>query len=186
MEKEVSIAISARHVHLTEEVYDKLFDNDLTVRNNLNQKGEFAANEVVTLSTAKNRIDNVRIIGPKRSYNQVEISATDARKFGLKPPVRRSGDLSNAEMITISTPKGSVTLPVCIIAERHVHMTPKMANELGVKDKDIIKLKLDGIKSGIIDIKVKVKDNAYFEVHLDTDDANAFLLDNNSKGTLII
>ena len=186
MKKEVSIAISARHVHLTKEVYEKLFDKDLTFRNKLNQIGQYASNEVVSLNTEKNQIDNVRILGPLRNYNQVEISASDARKLGIKPPVRRSGDIANAEMITISTSKGKVTLPACIIAERHVHMTPKMAEEFGLKDKDIIKLKIDGIKSGTIDINVKVSNNAYFEVHLDTDDANAFLLDNNSKGTLII
>ena len=186
MEKEVSIAISARHVHLTKEVYEKLFDKELTIRNDLNQKGEFAANEVVSLSTKKNRIDNVRIIGPLRNYNQVEISATDARKFGINPPIRRSGNLKDAAMITISTLKGEVTLPACIISERHVHMTPNMANELGVQNGDKIKLKIDGIKSGIIDVYVKIKENAYFEVHLDTDDANAFLLPKDAKGTLII
>lgn len=185
MKELVTINISARHVHLTKETYDILFDQELTIRNPLNQVGQFAANETVTIKSDKATIENVRIIGPLRKYNQVEISASDARKLGINPPVRKSGNLDGAEIITIKTTKGEVTLPCCIIADRHVHMNQEKAQKLGITDNENLKLAIDGDKSGIIDIKAKISDDGYFEVHLDTDDANAFLIKAGSEGTLI-
>ena len=184
MKETVKINISARHVHLTREAHAKLFDHDLTVRNPLNQVGQFAANETVTVKTAKGVFENVRIIGPLRSYNQVELSMTDARKLGIKPPVRKSGHLDGAEVVTISTPKGEITEACCIIADRHVHMNPDTALKLGVVDDEMLKLAIPGVKSGVIDVKAKVSDDGYFEVHLDTDDANAFLINSQDEGTL--
>lgn len=184
MEEKVSINISARHVHLTREAHAKLFDHELTVRNPLNQVGQFAANETVTVKTDKGIFENVRIIGPLRSYNQVEISASDARKLGIHPPVRKSGHLDGAEIVTISTPKGEITEGCCIIADRHVHMNPDKANELGIGDDEKLKLHIGGEKPGIIDVKAKVSDDGYFEVHLDTDDSNAFLITPGDLGIL--
>lgn len=183
---EVSIGISARHVHLCEESFKKLFDKELTVKANLNQVGQFSANETVTIKTDVGEFENVRIIGPLRKYDQVEISMTDARKLGLNPPVRKSGDLFGAEPITICTEKGTVTVNACIIADRHVHMTNEKANELGVVDNEYLKLEIGGDKSGIIDLKAKVSEDGFFEVHLDTDDANAFLLKNGDIEKLIV
>ena len=184
MEEKVSMNISARHVHLTKEAHAKLFDHDLTVRNPLNQVGQFAANETVTVKTDKGGFENVRIIGPLRSYNQVELSMTDARKLGIKPPVRKSGNLNGAEMVTIATEKGEITEACCIIADRHVHMNPAKAQELGVVDDEVLKLAIPGDKSGVIDVHAKVSDDGYYEVHLDTDDANAFLINPGDIGTL--
>ena len=184
MEEKVSMNISARHVHLTKEAHAKLFEHDLTVRNPLNQVGQFAANETVTVKTDKGVFENVRIIGPLRSYNQVELSMTDARKLGIKPPVRKSGNLNGAEMVTIATEKGEITEACCIIADRHVHMNPAKAQELGVVDDEVLKLAIPGDKSGIIDVHAKVSDDGYYEVHLDTDDANAFLINPGDIGTL--
>lgn len=184
MEEKVSMNISARHVHLTKEAHAKLFDHDLTVRNPLNQVGQFAANETVTVKTDKGVFENVRIIGPLRSYNQVELSMTDARKLGIKPPVRKSGNLNGAEMVTIATEKGEITEACCIIADRHVHMNPAKAQELGVVDDEVLKLAIPGDKSGVIDVHAKVSDDGYYEVHLDTDDANAFLINPGDIGTL--
>ena len=184
MEEKVSMNISARHVHLTKEAHAKLFDHDLTVRNPLNQVGQFAANETVTVKTDKGVFENVRIIGPLRSYNQVELSMTDARKLGIKPPVRKSGNLNGAEMVTIATEKGEITEACCIIADRHVHMNPAKAQELGVVDDEVLKLAIPGDKSGVIDVHAKVSDDGYYEVHLDIDDANAFLINPGDIGTL--
>lgn len=184
VKEKVKINISARHVHLTKETYDLLFNHELTVRNNLNQIGQFAANETVTIKTNKGEFNNVRIIGPLRKYNQVEISMSDARKLGLKPPVRKSGHLEQAEEITITTEKGEVTLSCCIIANRHVHLSPDDAKRLNIKDDEPLKLVIPGEKSGVIDIVAKVSDDGYFEVHLDTDDANAFLIEANEEGIL--
>ena len=186
MEVPVSIGISARHIHLTKESYELLFDEELTKKNDLNQIGQFAANETVTISTPKGQLENVRIVGPFREYNQVEIAASDARVLGIEPPVRRSGDVLGAAMVTVSTPKGQITLTNCIIANRHVHMNPAKALELGLRDKDLVDLRIEQGKRGIIELEVIVTDNGYFEVHLDTDDANAFLIKSGSRETLII
>lgn len=171
------IGISNRHIHLTKETYDKLFDEELTIKNELNQAGEYAANQTVTIKSPKGKIENVRIIGPLRNYNQVEISATDAYDLGLNPPVRQSGDLENSETITIIGPNDEVTLDnACIIAQRHVHMNENKAMELGLKHEDIVNIKVNNAKGGIMKARVKVSPNGFYEIHIDRDDANSFLL----------
>ena len=185
MEEKVNIKISARHVHLNKEVYDKLFDHELTVDRELNQKGQFAANEKVTIETPNGVFENVRIVGPLRSYNQVEISKTDARKLKINPPVRESGNLDGASNITIKTEKGEVTLPCCIIANRHVHLSPDDAKRLGVGNGESLKLAIPTEKRGVVEVFAKVSDDGFFEVHLDTDDANAFLIEDNQIGLLL-
>ena len=171
------IAVSNRHVHLTKEIYDKLFNEALSIKRPLNQIGEFASFQTVTLKTEKAEIPNVRVIEQLRSYNQVEISRTDAYTLGLNPPVRQSGDLEDSETITIIGPKGEVTLKdACIQAERHVHMNEKKAKELGLKHEDMVHLIVDNDKGGVMDAFVKVSDNGFFEIHIDKDDANCFLL----------
>ena len=171
------IAVSNRHLHLTKEIYDELFDEPLSIKRPLNQIGEFASFQTVTLKTEKGEIPNVRLIGPLRKYNQVEISRSDAYLLGINPPVRESGDLEDSETITIVGPKGEVTLTdACIQAERHVHMNEKKAEELGLKHEDMVKLIVNNDKGGIMEAFVKVSSNGYFEIHLDKDDANCFLL----------
>ena len=153
MEYKIRARISNRHVHLTKEVYDMLFDNEISKKNDLNQIGQFAANETVTIRCNDKSMDNVRIVGPYRSYNQVEVSKNDARKLGINPPVRTSGDLDGAELVTIETEKGSVSLNCAIIADRHVHMSKEDAIKYGVVDKEKVQIRIDGEKSGIIDLK---------------------------------
>lgn len=177
-----TIAISNRHVHLTKETYNLLFDEPISIKKPLNQIGEFASFQTVTLKTAKNCIENVRVLGPFRKYDQVEISRNDAYKLGLNPPVRQSGDLEDSETITLIGPKGEVTLnQACIQAERHVHMNPRKASELGLKNEDLVKLIVANDKGGIMEAFVKVSDNGFYEVHIDTDDANCFLLNNGDE-----
>lgn len=176
------IAVSNRHLHLTKEIYDELFDEPLSIKRPLNQIGEFASFQTVTLKTEKGEIPNVRLIGPLRKYNQVEISRSDAYLLGINPPVRESGDLEDSETITIVGPKGEVTLKdACIQAERHVHMNEKKAEELGLKHEDMVKLIVNNDKGGIMEAFVKVSSNGYFEIHLDKDDANCFLLKTGDK-----
>ena len=186
MEYDINARISNRHVHLTKEVYDMLFDEELTKRNDLNQIGEFASTEVVTIKNGDKENKNVRVLGPFREYTQVEISKRDARTLGLNPPVRRSGELDGAEKITLVTDKASVTVCGLIISERHVHVNTKDADKYGVVDKQLVKIKIDGEKSGVMDAYVKVSDNGFYELHIDTDDANAFLLLDNDKVTMIV
>ena len=186
MEIPIKVRISNRHAHLTKEVYDILFDEEITKRNDLSQIGEYATMETLTIRNGNKIISNVRVVGPCRSYNQIEISKKDARVLELNPPVRRSGDLSDSLNITLETDKGKIEVKGLIIANRHVHMNESDANKLGVKDRDIVKVKIDGIKSGIIEAEVKVTKNGVLELHVDTDDANAFLLEDYDEVTLKI
>ena len=177
MNIKVNIGISNRHLHLNKETYEMLFDEELTVKKELVQPGEFASNQVVTVKGDKGEIANVRILGPFRPYNQVEVSRHDARTLGVNPPVRKSGDLAGAAPITVIGPKGSVTLSeACIIANRHLHMTTEEALKLNLQNDQKVQVIIPGDKSGIIDAYAKITDQANTELHLDTDDANAFLL----------
>lgn len=187
MKNKVKVGISNRHVHLTEEVYNKIFDEPISKKCDLNQGGEFASNQMVTIKTEKGEFKNVRVLGPFRSYNQVEISRSDAYSLGLCPPVRKSGDLQNSETITIIGEKGNITLEnSCIIANRHVHMNPELAKKLGVVDDEQVKLVVDGDKACILMANIKISDNGYYEVHLDFDDANAAGLKNGDEVEIVI
>lgn len=182
MNIKLTIGISNRHIHLTKEVYEQLFEEELTIKNNLNQPGEFASNQTLTIKTEKNKIDNVRILGPFRSYNQVEISKSDSYMLGLNPPVRQSGDLQDSESITLINGEKSITLEnACIIANRHIHISEKKADLLNLKNNELVQVKINGEKSGIIDAYIKTTANGYLEMHIDRDDANAFLLNNNDE-----
>ena len=187
MYHKIKVQISNRHVHLTKETYEKLFDEPLTKKKDLNQIGQFAANQTVDILTDKFEFNNVRIVGPFRKYNQVEVSNNDARKLGIKPPVRTSGDLSGGETITIRTPKNTVKLEEsCIIANRHVHFNTTEAAKYKVTNQDRLKIHILGEKRGTIEAYAKVSDDGYYELHLDTDDANAFLLNSDDEVILEI
>ncbi len=185
--KKVKVGISNRHVHLTSEVYNQLFTAPLTKKRDLTQIGDFAANETLTLKTEKGMIENARIIGPFRSYNQIEISKSDARKLGLCPPVRKSGDLENSETITLVGEKGELTLHnACILAERHIHINPRDAKEWNVEDGDIVQVRIDGDRSGVLDAHVKVSEKGVLAFHIDTDEANAVLLNNDEEVEVLL
>lgn len=186
MEYEIRARVSNRHVHLTEEIYNLLFTEELTKKNDLNQPGNFAANQVLTIKNGDKEITNVRIIGPFRDYNQIEISKRDARLLGLNPPVRRSGDLKDSLNITLKTEKNTLEVKGVIIANRHIHMSYNDALKYGVVDKQKVQLKIEGPKSGIIDAEIKLTEDGFMEAHLDTDDANAFLIEDNEMVKMII
>lgn len=183
----VKVGISNRHIHLTEDAYRLLFEKNLTKKNDLNQPGEFAADETLTIENNGKKIENVRIVGPFRNYNQVEISARDAKQLGINPPIRKSGDLNDAVDLIITSDKGSYQLKnCCIIANRHIHMSQKLADTLRVKDNQEVKILVPGVKGGVLTAFVKISENGFFELHIDTDDANALLLNNGDEVELII
>lgn len=184
----ISIGVSNRHVHLNEEHLKILFGEDykLEKKNDLTQPGQYASTAVVTIKTDKSEINNVRVLGPVRTYTQVEISKTDSYKLGLNPPVRNSGDLENSEVVTLIGPNGSVKTDGCIIAARHIHLMPNQISLYGLEGKEKVNVKLDGEKGGIItNVYLKPSDEAYLELHLDTDDANAHLVKNGDIGEII-
>lgn len=177
---QIQVGVSNRHVHLKKEDLDVLFGEnyELSFYKELKQPGQYASKEKVTIKTEKGEIPNVRILGPIRNYSQVEISKTDAFKLGLNPPVRSSGDLEGSSHITLIGPKGILNLNEgCIIADRHIHITEKQMEEFGLKDLKEVSVKINGIKGGILNnVNLKVAENSYFELHLDTDDANSHLI----------
>lgn len=134
LKETVKVGVSNHHVHLTKEVFIELFNKEnLTIKKPLHQLGEFAANETVDIRYKTNIIRNLRIVGPFRSYNQVEISASDARKLEINPPVRQSGDLAGSFPVTIIGPEKEITLKEgIIIANRHVHFNTKDAQKYNI------------------------------------------------------
>lgn len=184
----IPVGVSNRHIHLTRESVDILFGKDymLTKRNDLTQPEQFACEELLTIKTDKSQINNVRILGPVRDYNQIEISKTDAYTLGLNPPVRNSGDVKNSEVVTLIGPKGYIKTEGCIIASRHIHISEEKAKELNLESNQIVSVKVDGIKGGILNnVYIKILKDAYFELHLDTDDANANLIKQNDYVEII-
>lgn len=170
----IKVGVSLKHVHLTEEDYKLLFDEPIEQDRPLNQPGQYAAKEKVTLKNGDRTIENVRIIGPCREYTQVELSRTDAYHLKINAPVRTSGDLRGAKGITIIGPKGEITRKAAIIADRHIHIT-KEERELYGLEEDEYQILVKSEKGGIFDsVKIKEAPNSYFELHLDSDDANAF------------
>ena len=173
----VPIGVSARHIHLTQEHVEVLFGegHQLTKRKEL-MGGQFASNETVTIVGLKLRaIENVRVLGPVRKQTQVEISATDAIKLGVKAPIRESGNVAGSAPIAVVGPKGAIYLDEgCIIAKRHIHMSPRDAMAAGVHDGDVVSVKADNERGTIFNnVQIRVDDSFTLEMHIDTDEANA-------------
>jgi acetate kinase len=174
----IPVAISARHAHLTESVIETLFCDKyrLHTQSKLVQPGEYAAEETLTLVGPHGRIPHVRIVGPPRSANQVELSRTDALTLGIDAPVRESGDLAGTPGIVLEGPRGSVKLESGVIcALRHVHMCPEEAGRLGLKDQDRIQLAAQSDDRQMLfqNVVVRVSPIYRLELHLDTDEGNA-------------
>lgn len=185
----IPVAISAHHVHLTKATVDILFgkDYELTVYKPLSQPGQYASNEKVTLVGPRNKIENVRILGPFRSKDQVEISRTDEFLLGIDAPVRESGNLDGTPGITLVGPKGTVTLKEgVIVALRHIHMHPTDAAVFGVKDHDIVSVEIDDPVRPLTfkNVVIRVSDQFKLEMHIDTDEGNAAEVGANENGTL--
>lgn len=181
-ERKIPVGVSARHVHVSREDLDVLYGPGYQLQNfkDLKQPGQFASNEFVDLVTEKGSFKKVRILGPERKSSQVEISLSDALKLGLKPPVRDSGDLAGSPGITLVGPNGSVELKQGVIAAcRHIHMTPVEAEELGVKDKEMVKVRCGGERGLIFDqVLIRVNEAYALEMHVDTDESNAGIIKN--------
>ena len=179
--KKIPVGISGRHLHLSQAHLDTLFGEGyaLTVLKDLTQPGQYAAEEKVdVLSPAGKLLAGVRILGPVRKASQVEISKSDAIRFKFDAPVRSSGDIAGTGKATLIGPKGQVTIEEgVIIADRHIHFSPEEAAEFGVKDRDVVSLKVGGIKAGILDnVLCRVHPEFRLDCHLDTDDGSAFML----------
>ena len=178
MSAEFIVETSARHVHLTQEDLEVLFGNgaNLTKKKDLSQPGQFACEERVEVVGPKKSLANVSILGPVRSANQVELSATDARSIGIAAPIRESGDVAGSGACKLVGPCGEVELSEgVIVAKRHIHLTPEPADEIGVEDKQIVSVKITNDSRSTIfgDVVCRVSPKFAPAMHIDTDEANA-------------
>ena len=185
----IPVAISARHCHLTEETFTTLFGENATPTpvKDLSQPGQYACEERVTLIGPRATIEGVRLLGPLRSVDQIEISRTDEFKLGVDAPVRDSGNVKGSAGITLQGPAGKVVLNEGLIcARRHIHMHPDDASQFNVKDKDEVSVAIVGGERDLVfgDVLIRVKDSYALEMHIDTDEANAAELDRQSEGAL--
>lgn len=179
------VETSARHVHVTQETLEALFGkgHKLEVRKELSQPGQYASTDKVEVVGYNKKDPNgprpsamLSILGPVRSSNQVEVSYTDARSLGLSAPVRESGDIAGSGKCTLRGPAGEVDLAEgVIIAKRHIHMTPKDAEDFKVKNGEIVKVKCGGEGRKVIfdDVVVRVSEKFALAMHIDTDECNA-------------
>ncbi len=175
---EVMVETSARHVHLTEESLKVLFGEGyaLTWKKDLSQPGQFASEERVTVVGPKKELKNVSVLGPVRAANQVELSATDARSIGIPIVIRESGDIAGTPGCKLIGPCGEVEISEgVIVAKRHVHMVPETAEKLGIKNKDVVWVKIKTPERSAIlgDVVVRVSDKFADAMHIDTDESNA-------------
>lgn len=188
--RNIPIAVSARHLHLTEETFAKLFGADATPTKlkDISQPGQFACEEKVNLIGPKSRIDGVRLLGPFRGRDQIEISRTDEFKLGVDAPIRDSGKTQDSAPITLEGPAGTVHLEEGLIcARRHIHMNEEDAEYFNVKNRDEVEIAITGGPRDLIfgDVLVRVGRKYKLEMHIDTDEANAAELHRGAAGDIV-
>jgi acetate kinase len=180
------VEVSAHHIHLTQEHVEALFGkgHQLTRHADLSQPGQYACQEQLTIVGPKGRIERVRVLGPTRKITQVEIAMTEQFRLGVHPPIRESGDIKDTPGCTLEGPAGSVKLERGVIcALRHVHMTPADALHYGVRDKSVVRVRIDGDRELVFgDVLVRVDPNFALAMHIDTDEANAANVRTGARG----
>lgn len=189
-ETRVLINLSNRHVHLSAEDVAALFGPGykLTKTKDLLQPGQFACEETITIKGPKGSIQKVRILGPERKETQCEIIASDIFKLGVTGcPTKESGKLDGSFAFEMEGPYGSVKKDKgLIVAMRHIHFDPVSAEKFGVKDNEVVDLKVDGLR-GAIFLNVLCRVNAAYtlECHLDFDEGNAVGINSGAYGDVI-
>ncbi len=178
MGKKILVETSARHVHLTQEDLETLFGAGAVLHNKkeLSQPGQYACEERVDIVGPKRTLTGVSVLGPTRKATQAEISLTDARSIGVSVPTRESGVLAGSAPLTLKGPAGQVELKEGLIAaKRHIHTTPEDAALLGVKDKDVVGVRIESPERTAVlyDVVVRVSESFATAMHIDTDESNA-------------
>jgi acetate kinase len=188
-DKKIPIEVSAHHVHLSKDVMDVLFGpgSELSRRSDLSQPGQFACQETINLIGPKGRVERIRVLGPLREKSQVEISMTEEFKLGIKAPIRASGDLAGSPGTTLEGPRGTYRLPEGVICSfRHIHMSPEDALAFGLKDRDMVSVKVEGERTLVFgDVLVRVHPDFRLSMHIDTDEANAANIQTGKEGVLV-
>ena len=183
----VPLEASGRHVHITKAQALALFGHGLTPERPLSQPGQFLAKERVTVTGPKGKFTNVAVLGPERGEAQVEVSLTDGKTLGIQPPVRLSGDVKDSPGCVLEGPRGRVELHQGVIAaQRHIHLTPEDGKQLGVTDRQVVKLKtFTGRPVVFEDTVVRIHQDFRRAAHLDYDEANACGFQNGDLGRIL-
>ncbi|MBQ4108581.1 MAG: phosphate propanoyltransferase [Clostridia bacterium] len=188
--KEILVETSARHIHLSREAVDVLFGAgyELTKKKDLSQPGQYACAEKLVVVGPKGTL-KASILGPTRNASQVEISLTDARSIGVVAPIRESGDTVASAPCKLVNPENGAELELSegvIVAKRHIHLTPDVAKEFGVEDKQIVSVKINSERSAILgDVVIRVSEKFAPAMHIDTDEANACCAFGTVYGTIV-
>ena len=189
LDSSFEVEASGRHVHLSRKELDALFGTgyELTKAKDLSQLGQYASKERLTVVGPKGAFHNVVILGPVRKESQVEVSLTDCLQLGVKAPIRESGDIEGTPGIVLVNGDKSVSLDKgLIVAKRHVHMTPEDAEKIGVKNHDIVKVKVEGARPLIFDdVVIRVSPKFATYMHIDYDEANACGFSKGIRGRII-
>lgn len=188
--KKILVETSARHIHVTQETLEILCGKGakLEVKAMLSQPGQFASTTKLDVVGPKRTISGVSILGPVRKANQVEVSLTDARTLGIQAPIRESGDTAGSPGVKLVGPCGEIELREgVIVAKRHIHMTPKDAEEFGVTNGQIVKVATgrEGRKVIFDDVVIRVRDDFALAMHIDTDESNAGMCSGEIYGEII-
>lgn len=190
MSLKIPIETSARHIHVCEEDFKKLFGDDAVLHyvHELSQPGQYLCKERITVVGSKGKFENVAILGPFRKETQIELSMTDTRKIGVPGVIRQSGHTDETPGCTLIGPNGSIELEKgVIVAKRHIHMTPLEASRARVKDNDEVFVITESYERGLIfaDVVVRVSPTFKLAMHVDTDEANAFASDVAPTGAIL-
>ncbi|MCC5912540.1 MAG: phosphate propanoyltransferase [Clostridiaceae bacterium] len=189
-EKTLPIALSNRHLHLSQEDIETLFGKgyELNKLKDLSQPGQYAAEEKVDFVGPKGTIKGIRVLGPARPQTQIEVSLADGFALGLKVPVRDSGDVAGSPGVKIVGPKGEVELEEGVIAAaRHIHMHTDDAERFGVEDKQKVKIRTKGERAVVFEnVLVRVSPKFGLEMHVDLDEGNAAAVKNGEMVELIL
>ena len=189
MSNQVLVETSARHLHLSQKDLETLFGEgyQLTPKKDLSQPGQFACEEKVTVVGPKSQL-KASILGPTRPETQVELSLTDARSIGVTAPIRESGDIKGSGVCKLVGPAGEIELTEGVIAaKRHIHMTPEDAEKYGIKDKQIVSVKIptEGRTLVFGDVVARVSPKYKLAMHIDTDEANAAAVPGSCMGEIL-
>lgn len=191
---EVPVEISARHIHLTEEDYHTLFGNaEPKVIKELSQKGQFASDKLVKVTSLGDQEISARFLGPFRKFSQLELTKTDAYLLKIKTNVEEclcgltdALAYEDGAQVTIIGDKGKLTKKIAMTARRHLHINTAKAQELGLKESQEVGLKIGTIRSTLFEkVLVRIDDSYSFDVHIDVDEANAAGIEPGSSGELI-
>ena len=159
----------------------------LTKQRDLSQPGAWAAVETVDVIGPRATLNRVRVLGPCRQANQIEVSATETFTLGIEAPVRISGNTAGTPTLALKGPFGRLQTNGLIIAQRHIHMNPEEARRYGVADRDLVDVEIDSPQRDIVfrDVAVRIDAQFKLEMHIDTDEANAAAISHGGDGALM-